>query len=96
MQNTHIIKGDGNMETATNFLIDQCLVLIPVLYIIGAMLKGTNKISDKYIPFILVALGILFAIALTGLNAQAVIQGILVTGVTVYGNQLIKQIGKNE
>ena len=84
------------METATNFLVDQCLILVPVLYIIGAMLKGTQLVPDKYIPFILVVFGIVFAIALTAFSAQAVIQGILVTGVTVYGNQLIKQITKED
>ena len=84
------------METATNFLVDQCLILVPVLYIIGAMLKGTQLVPDKYIPFILVVFGIVFAIALTAFSAQAVIQGILVTGVTVYGNQLVKQITKED
>ena len=84
------------METATNFLVDQCLILVPVLYIIGAMLKGTQLVPDKYIPFILVVFGIVFAIALTSFSAQAVIQGILVTGVTVYGNQLVKQITKED
>ena len=31
-----------------------------------------------------------------GLTVEAVIQGILVTGAAVYGNQLVKQLGKAE
>ncbi|WP_278248677.1 phage holin family protein [Clostridium tetani] len=42
-------------------------------------------------PWILLVVGILGSIALIGLNANAVIQGILTAGVAVFGNQLIKQ-----
>ena len=31
-----------------------------------------------------------------GFNAQAVIQGILITGTAVYGNQVVKQLKKEE
>lgn len=42
-------------------------------------------------------MGVIGAIALMGLTAYAIIQGILVTGVTVYTNQLVKQsINKKE
>lgn len=78
------------------YIIENCLVLIPVLYVIGAILKGIEVIKDKYIPLILLPIGIVLAIAIQGLNVNAVIQGILVVGVTVYGNQLFKQISKSE
>ena len=76
------------------YIVDNALVLIPVLYILGAILKGTSKIDDKYIPIILLPVGIAFSIAIMGISVDAVIQGILVVGVTVYGNQVIKQISK--
>ena len=41
-------------------------------------------------------LGIAGALALGGLSADSVIQGILVTGAAVYGNQLVKQLGKKD
>ncbi|WP_242960765.1 phage holin family protein [Clostridium peptidivorans] len=42
-------------------------------------------------------MGVLGAISLMGFNAYAIIQGVLVTGVTIYANQLFKQsIYKNE
>lgn len=78
------------------YIIDNCLILIPVLYVIGAILKGIEVIKDKYIPLIILPIGIVLAIAIQGLNVNAVIQGILVVGVTVYGNQLFKQISKSE
>lgn len=78
------------------YIIDNCLILIPVLYVIGAILKGIEVIKDKYIPLILLPIGTVLAIAIQGLNVNAVIQGILVVGVTVYGNQLFKQISKSE
>jgi len=74
------------------FITEQALVLIPVLYIIGMLLKNTPKIKDWSIPYILLALGIVGAISLMGVTVQAVIQGILVSGATVLGNQLIKQV----
>lgn len=68
--------------------------MIPVLYVIGMILKGTEKVTDKYIPVVLLACGICGGIAVIGLNVNGVIQGILVTGVTVFSNQLIIQAKK--
>ena len=76
------------------YVTENALVLIPVLYVIGSILKGIEKIKDKYIPIILLPIGIALAIAIGGASVDAVIQGILVTGATVYGNQLIKQMSK--
>ncbi len=77
------------------YLIEQMLILIPVLYIIGMLLKSTPKVIDWVIPWVLLVIGVIAAIAI-GAGAgiaipDAIIQGILVTGVTVFTNQLIKQ-----
>ncbi len=77
-----------------NYITENALILIPVLYIIGMILKDTNKVKDKYIPLILLPIGIGLAMALIGININAIIQGILVVGVSVYTNQLVKQINK--
>ena len=77
-----------------DYIIDNVLILIPVLYVIGMFLKALEFIKDKYIPCILLVIGIAFSIALIGFNVNAVIQGILVSGATVLGNQLIKQYKK--
>ena len=79
-----------------NYIVEKCLILIPVLYVIGTILKNLEFIKDKYIPLILLPIGIALAIAIKGVDINSVIQGILVTGVTVYGNQIFKQINKEE
>ena len=76
------------------YVIEQALVLIPALYVLGMIIKHTQFVKDKYIPVILLAVGIAGAIALLGVTVEAVIQGILVTGVAVFTNQLIKQASK--
>ncbi len=78
------------------YITQNALELIPVLYILGMILKNTERISDRYIPVILLAFGIAGAIAIMGLNIESVIQGVLVTGATVYANQLVKQKGKDK
>jgi len=78
-----------------NYITENALILIPVLLVIGAILKNTEGIKDKYIPVILLPIGIPLSVwIMKGLSVYSVIQGILVTGAAVYGNQLIKQISK--
>lgn len=82
------------MENIMNYVVDNALILIPVLYVLGTILKGTEKIEDKYIPVVLLPVGVVLAMLLVGFNVNGVIQGILITGASVYANQLIKQINK--
>lgn len=78
-----------------NYITENALILIPVLLVIGAILKNTERIKDKYIPVILLPIGIALSVGIMGgFSVDSVIQGILVTGAAVYGNQLIKQISK--
>ena len=78
------------------FIAENALILIPVLNIIGVILKDTEKIPDKFIPIILLGFGILGAVAIMGLSPESVVQGVLVTGTAVYGNQIVKQLKKTE
>ena len=73
------------------YIINEGIVLIPVLYFIGMALKSTPNIPDWPIPYILGVLGIVGAIAIMGVSVNSVIQGILVAGAAVYTNQTIKQ-----
>lgn len=79
-----------------SYITENALILIPVLLIIGRILKGIEKIPDKWIPLILLPLGVVGAMALGGWTVDSAIQGILVTGTAVYGNQLVKQLKKDE
>ena len=94
------------------FIKPELLILIPVLYLIGAGLKKSKKISDSLIPMILGGVGVLLSalwvLAMSDvLNGKeiavaiftAVTQGILIAGASVYANQFIKQakeFGKND
>ena len=79
-----------------NYISDNALVLIPVIYIVGMFLKGLEGVSDKYIPFVLMFVSIAFSVAMLGLNVDSIIQGILIAGATVLSNQLIKQSKKDK
>ncbi len=74
------------------YLYEGTLILIPVLNVIGWILKNTQYIPDKYIPLVLLPLGVLGSLGIMGFNVTAVLQGVLVTGTAVYSNQLVKQM----
>jgi len=97
------------MEQIMNYVKPELVVVAIVLYFIGAGLKHAQAVKDKYIPVILGASGILLAtiyvIATCPLGTMqeiamavftAIVQGILVAGLSTYVNQVIKQISKAE
>ena len=75
-----------------DFIFDQGLILIPALNIIGMIVKSAEKIPDKYIPIILLAFGIAGVFGLAGISPSSAVQGVLITGAAVYGNQIAKQL----
>lgn len=85
-----------------DYIKPELVVLIPVLYIIGMMMKNTKKIDDRSIPSVLgfvgVVLSMIWTIGSGGLCTQTIFlgitQGILVAGAAVYTNQIIKQAKK--
>ena len=83
------------MEILT-YITENALILIPVLVIIGLIIKKLEFIPDKWIPVILLPIGILGSMSLGGWTVTSAIQGVLVTGAAVYGNQLVKQLKKDE
>ncbi len=74
------------------YIVENALVLVPVLNVIGMIIKNTEKINDKYIPLILLFFGVAGAVAILGFSSQNVVQGVLITGTAVYGNQVVKQL----
>lgn len=80
-----------------------------VLYFIGIGLKKAQTVKDKYIPIILGIVGIVlcavWVLATETLSGgqdmamavfTAVVQGILVAGLSNYTNQVAKQMKKDE
>ena len=76
------------------YITDRALILIPVLNIIGMIIKRLERINDKYIPIILLGVGVLGTVGLLGVSVDSVIQGVLVAGTSVFGNQIVKQLSK--
>lgn len=79
-----------------NYIIENALILIPALVIIGQIIKNIEVIPNKFIPLVLLVFGVGGAIAIIGVSVDAIIQGVLVTGAAVYGNQIVKQLKKSE
>jgi len=74
-----------------DYIVSESYILIPVLYVIGVLLKKIPNLKDWLIPWILLGLGMVAGFFLAGMKLSGVLQGVLVTGVTVLGNQLYKQ-----
>lgn len=92
-----------------SYVKPELIVVAVVLYIIGVGIKKMDVIKDKYIPCILGVLGILLCAIWVMSNTSigtvpemlmavftSIVQGVLVAGLSVYGNQLIKQIKSSE
>lgn len=95
------------MEQIINYIKPELIVVAIVLYFVGMGLKQTQTVKDKYIPVILGAIGILLAtiyvIATCPIGTMqeiamavftAIVQGVLVAGLSTYVNQIIKQANK--
>ncbi len=91
------------------FVKPELLVLVAVLYFVGMGLKKARNVPDRYIPYLLGAIGIVLSVVyvcatsvLDGWQAvlmavfTAVTQGILCAGCSVYVNQLLKQSGDSD
>lgn len=75
-----------------NYIVQEGLVMIPVLFIIGEIVKGTELLSNKWIPLVLLVVSIGFTpLVLGAYTANNIVQAVLVAGATVFGNELIKQ-----
>lgn len=80
-----------------NYIVGNKLILIPVLYIIGYIIKNTKIIRNKFIPLFLLVIGIILSVLMGGDTIiNNVVQGILVTGATVMTDQMIRQTSKND
>ena len=92
-----------------NYVKPELIVVAIALYFLGLWLKQAAFIKDKYIPLVLGIVGIFVcgiwvmatATFATGQDIAlavftAIVQGVLVTGLSTYVNQFIKQLRKDE
>ena len=95
------------MDYIINYINPELIVLVPVLYVLGMMLKAKNAIPDTAIPARLGVAGVLLAAIWCMATVQpvglwtvvltlvtAVMQGILCAGAAVYIDQVGKQSAK--
>lgn len=94
---------DGNQYIETSLAI-----LVPVIYFIGIALKK-SKVKNKHIPMILGIISIVMCLIwffstnscnsitdYTKIIFDAISQGVLIAGASVYANQLYIQSRKDE
>lgn len=92
-----------------NYVKPELIVVSVVLYFIGMAIKKSETVKNNYIPYILGLVGILLCGIWVFANSTmetvqealmavftAIVQGVLVAGLSTYVNQLIKQAKKNE
>ena len=97
------------MDQIVNYVKPELLVLAVVLYFVGMGLKQAQAVKDKYIPAILgltgCVLAAVYVVATCPLGSvqeiamavfTAIVQGILVAGLSNYVNQLAKQRKKQD
>ncbi len=91
----------------TSYIEPKLLILIPVLYMLGLMIKK-SEINDKYIPLILGVMGIILATVYSLIGNElkgvekllsvifaGVTQGLLCASASVYANNIFKQMKRN-
>lgn len=92
------------MDVIQELIRPELLVLIPVLYWIGAGLKRAEAFANRWIPLTLGVIGMVLAsiyVAATNPSYSilltvftGVTQGVLCAAGSVYVNQIVKQAGE--
>ncbi len=93
----------------TNYIENELYIIVPVLYVIGIIFKKTEAIDDRWIPILLGVMGILLATGYKWANYlptnpaeyvaiiyAGITQGILCAAASVYANNILKQIKKDD
>lgn len=97
------------MAYFTEYIRAELLILVPVLYFLGVVLKKASFLEDRWIPLLLGGIGITLCVIYGIATAEfhtirdgammlftAVTQGVMVSGTSVFCNQIYKQARKNE
>ncbi|MGP4072107.1 phage holin family protein [Piscibacillus sp. B03] len=74
-----------------NFIMDEALILVPVLMVLGKIIKQSQVIPSRFIPLSLLVISIILTSIMLGFSFEAFIQSILIAGAAVFGHQLFKQ-----
>ena len=78
------------------YIVAEGLVMVPVLFVIGEIVKGTELLVNKWIPLVLLGTSLIMTpLVLGGYTANNLVQAILLAGAAVYSDQIIKQTRKD-
>lgn len=80
----------------SDYVTPENFVIVVALVGIGMFIKSIEIIKDKYIPIILLAVSMLYMLAVHGINADSFVQGVILASTAVFSNQTVKQLGKGE
>lgn len=76
-------------------LIDtKLLIVVVACWVVGFTLKQTPKIPNWTIIYVVTLFALVFTVSILGVTPVALLQGLLCGAVSVYGNQLVKQVKK--
>lgn len=78
-------------EFIKDLLVEDAMLVVPALWVIGKIVKETPQIKDWTIPYILLGIGVILTVGILGVNVDALIQGVLVSGLSVFGHQIFIQ-----
>jgi len=62
------------------------VVVIPVLWYLATALKDTPFVKKWIIPWIISILGIVMCVLIVGFDIQSIMQGILCSGIALFGS----------
>ena len=97
------------MQALQEYIKPELLVLVPLMFGLGAALKADKRFPSANIPYTLAVAGMALAALYGAATAQldgwqsvalavftAIVQGVIAAGCSVYVNQIVKQKNKTE
>lgn len=98
-----LVNSPEMAEMLFNYIKPELLILVVILWYVGTKIKASKKIEDWAIPFILMAISVIFALSyvliVSGLNPMAmwvgIMQGLAIAVLEGYLYQVYKQSTRN-
>ena len=79
------------MEQLLNMIVEDGLIMIPALFVIGEIVKQTETVDKRWVPVIIISVSFLLTpLVLGGYTPDNVVQAILVAGAPVLGHEVLK------
>jgi hypothetical protein len=80
-----------SLESLSELVEPGLTIVVAACWVIGMILKGTPKIPDWTIVYVVTLLAVILAMALQGWTLHNALEGLVCGAVAVYGHQLFKQ-----